>query len=737
MLVELSVAAVAVATDQFWILVVAGPVIAASWYLAEGHRQIALPRWVVNVGACVSLLLIVLNAIAEPDPARSMEWLAAFVVALIVLRQLQLRTTREDAQQILLSAVLIIASTMQTDRLLYGFILLIWIAVALYVVVLFQLYSGTEAARLFREENSPKHSPLVPPLNVRFGPQDIKNIRLTVLISFLGIIVVSALVFIFFPRQLLFRSGVPGRGMVQRSEFVQTVDLVVSERISSSRREVFSLEWVAPGGESMEWIAPVLMRGAVLEEYDAARRRWVAAPTFPGDRKDARIEVPANGFVGLGITPIQKEYQTYIARVTMRSMASDVVFAPWVAVAISSAPGRRFEMDRRTLIITESSFSMVGSYASYELEIQPFPNAKAIRSLVGNAGRAGAPVSFPVPEIRELALGALEEMGESPERTDGESEWQRNRRVAQALEVWLEERCSYTVNLADFIQIPGEDPIVSFISRYRFGHCEYFASALTSMCRSLGVDARLVTGYVAIDYDDVSRSYIVRESNAHAWTEVRVGEYDWESLDPSPSAVLEQLQDESRSWADSWRWVYDRLDFFWNSTIIAFDQRSQQKIQTRLTGGWEETLSSGFGRISEQLQSVNRVFRFGVAGYVWMITIVFLAFAFVWVGISILRRRRRILRELGVGDVDKKNRRKLIADLAFWVDAMHIMAKKGLVKSPSETPLAFAQRASLVDPLAGTTLADFARAMYRIRFGRYEPSQEEVQELNERVRSLR
>ena len=141
---------------------------------------------------------------------------------------------------------------------------------------------------------------------------------------------------------------------------------------------------------------------------------------------------------------------------------------------------------------------------------------------------------FPVKAIGEFTIEVLDEMEVDREVAEGETIWQRNRRVSGAIMDWLEENCLYTTDLRDFVQIAGEDPIESFLTRYRFGHCEYFASALTAMCRSVGIESRLVTGYVAIEYDEGIERYIVRESNAHAWSEVRTGPYQWTGLDPSP-----------------------------------------------------------------------------------------------------------------------------------------------------------------------------------------------------------
>ena len=84
-------------------------------------------------------------------------------------------------------------------------------------------------------------------------------------------------------------------------------------------------------------------------------------------------------------------------------------------------------------------------------------------------------------------------------------------------------------------------------------HCEYFASALALMLRSQGIPARLVVGFRADEFSELSGTYRVRQAHAHAWVEAYVppqrlpagtarpdGIFDWSHgawlrLDPTPS----------------------------------------------------------------------------------------------------------------------------------------------------------------------------------------------------------
>jgi transglutaminase-like putative cysteine protease len=58
------------------------------------------------------------------------------------------------------------------------------------------------------------------------------------------------------------------------------------------------------------------------------------------------------------------------------------------------------------------------------------------------------------------------------------------------------------------------------------------------LLRSLGVPARVATGYVPSDRDPVAGVWISRASDAHAWVEVRFPNFGWVAFDPTASVPL-------------------------------------------------------------------------------------------------------------------------------------------------------------------------------------------------------
>ena len=92
-----------------------------------------------------------------------------------------------------------------------------------------------------------------------------------------------------------------------------------------------------------------------------------------------------------------------------------------------------------------------------------------------------------------------------------------------------------TLSLMQRIEIErAGDPIASFLLENKRGHCEFFAAAMVAMCNTVQIPARIVTGYYAERWDEVSKSYIVLDRDAHAWVEVETQPLAWLPFDPTP-----------------------------------------------------------------------------------------------------------------------------------------------------------------------------------------------------------
>lgn len=106
---------------------------------------------------------------------------------------------------------------------------------------------------------------------------------------------------------------------------------------------------------------------------------------------------------------------------------------------------------------------------------------------------------------------------------------------AKALESYSRE-----IKYNELIEAPseGQDGVDYFLFDVREGYCEYYASAMAVMARSIGIPARVAAGYSQGQYNPETGAYRVRENNAHAWVEIYFPRYGWVEFEPTASEPL-------------------------------------------------------------------------------------------------------------------------------------------------------------------------------------------------------
>lgn len=81
---------------------------------------------------------------------------------------------------------------------------------------------------------------------------------------------------------------------------------------------------------------------------------------------------------------------------------------------------------------------------------------------------------------------------------------------------------------------PGRDPVEYFLFQLQSGYCDYYASAMAVMARSLGLPARMATGYLAQPPDE-NGVQTIYQIQAHSWTEIYFAGYGWVEFEPTAS----------------------------------------------------------------------------------------------------------------------------------------------------------------------------------------------------------
>jgi protein-glutamine gamma-glutamyltransferase len=156
---------------------------------------------------------------------------------------------------------------------------------------------------------------------------------------------------------------------------------------------------------------------------------------------------------------------------------------------------------------------------------------------------------------------------------------------AKAIENYLQTQFGYT------LQLPGRaesDPLAAFLFVRKKGHCEYFASSMAVMLRTLGIPARVVNGFRGGQYNDVTSSYIVRGKDAHSWVEVYFPEYGWVTFDPTPAGGLDA---PATGWSRAALYM-DAMRELWREWIINYDFTHQMRLSAAVAA---ETGKAQFG----------------------------------------------------------------------------------------------------------------------------------------------
>jgi hypothetical protein len=256
---------------------------------------------------------------------------------------------------------------------------------------------------------------------------------------------------------------------------------------------------------------PLYLRGKVFDNFDG--RIWTTADT------GRKIASKTNAFV------LDRDYrgdgtgQAFYLKADLPPL----IFAAYCPVMLWF-PGSVIQRGQDQTLQAPSSLRKGTVYSAFSdihyLDNRPYSGREPSSSFMRYSQ---APQNLS-PRVRELA--ATLAVGK-----------QSNYEKAEAIERHLKTNYQYTLETV-FQQRPA-DLVDAFLFEQKQGHCEYFASAMVVMLRSLNIPARLATGFVAERYNAITGYYEVKKKDAHAWVEAYIENYGWVTFEPTPSfAVL-------------------------------------------------------------------------------------------------------------------------------------------------------------------------------------------------------
>ena len=477
--------------------------------------------------------------------------------------------------------------------------------------------------------------------------------------------------------------------------------------------------------QSDEVVMRIRLDGTQPDELDDVRWRGVALDTFDNQTwkrsRPGTIDRLTKGEHDLiQVAPLRGREKNVLYTVYLEPLDSQVMFV------LPRAVGVQGPISYVIRDLDESlKFPSRGERVSYKvLSDTTVPVATELRKDNGlypddDAGYLQVPDDLD-PRIRDLASEVTKDT--------------RNRfDAARAIETYLQTQFGYTLEQKS----GGDQPLADFLFNVREGHCEYFATAMAVMLRTQGIATRVVNGFQRGDYNETADVFVVRQRNAHSWVEVYFpGEDAWVTFDPTPAAG-QDLTGGSGGLSRSLSNYLDALETYWIQYFVAYDSAEQRSLFTSIRRGvvsYGKQTSSFIDVGRDELVAWWNDVR-GDSGFEGSVKAIGYGIAFLAAGIILVivfvwlyRRIVKLtlwsrLREFLFG-------RQGASVVEFYERMLAVLASKGMVREPHQTPLEFAYAVGMPEAVGITEKYN------RVRFGEKRLSPAEADEIDSWLESI-
>lgn len=476
-----------------------------------------------------------------------------FLAYVQLIRLLSRKSDRDITWLQVLSFFQITASAILTLNLSFIVFFLLYLVVGTYALITFTIKKESQKA------DSQLQKDLVRPSFILFS-------------SAVALLVFSTSLIFFFvvPRLGTGFLGWTSRASPKVSGFNETMQIGEIGKIKEDRTTVMRIKIIGENTprETLYW------RGMALDHFDG--RSW--NNTIPDER---RIFVDSGGtFI------LKKQLKGDIIRqeIFLEPIDSNILFAADSPISFMFKEPDSFRLDFLARLITIIEHG--GGYWS-------FPFSAPLRDRIrywavseiyepSPASLRSSPDYIPF-DIRMIytKLPALDDRIETLSR-----EVTANAQTAYdkviSIQKYLLENYKYSL---EGLENETKDPLAEFLFGARKeGNCEYFATAMAVMLRSIGVPTRVVNGYQRGEWNDMDYYYRVRQSDAHTWVEVYFHEAGWVRFDPTPSdSITYKISPNLLSKLDQ---MLDTVRYRWNRYFVdyTFDDQAKATIQIKERG---------------------------------------------------------------------------------------------------------------------------------------------------------
>lgn len=775
--------AVAFEAPLLWVVAVAATLFNARQVRRERFRP--LPRLAANALTVAALGFVIFHS--DLDTTKFVASIAQFLVLLQIVKLYEQRANRDYGQLLVLSLLMMVAACISTASLWFALLLAVYLCLSLYCCLLFHLKVETDHSKQAIGLPAGKANPATLRQDEHFLGRSM--LRLTALIAAASI-AAAVVVFLFFPRNrgagmlanLQFKSSQTLMGFKPEVSFEQIAAITHSDAIVAHVR-------VWKNDQPIGGAAPLILRGITLDVYGGNGSNggdawtWARSARTALDPHDIDSDVMFASDVPS--TPLIRQ------EVTLQPTGTLVLFAEAGPVRLrpgSIEGGVSYSPVDEVLQLKQATSSQiayevdstgtidVGVPRSYDEMAADYPERRRW-SAGAAAPRAGEPFVWqdqsgpgypPLPADGARLPGTRRrppwrtQVNDEPTQsvidpqiasyarrpdvsgTDatGPLAAQRDPKarvtpldatIAASIERHLRSGpFSYTLDLTDTQRPKDIDPLVYFLYTTHRGHCEYFAGAMTLLCQSLGLQARVCVGFHCDEFNSFLGAYIVRQSHAHAWVEVLDDQGHWESFDPT-SARGTAATVKADTFMSRVRHLIDFLDFTWAKSVIAYDADNHasvvQAVNNHLLSGRDDSMRA-VSDLRRWFESIDvDAIAAPTVDVVMTLFIITLVGAITWYVVEqwLLRRRAR---RIGLEALPSDEQLRLARQLGFYDELVRLLERHHITRPGHLTPLEFSGSISFLPRAVFDSIGRLTLIFYRIRYGRRALTQGQLRHLD-------
>ncbi len=299
---------------------------------------------------------------------------------------------------------------------------------------------------------------------------------------------------------------------------------------------------------------------------------------------------------------------------------------------------------------------------------------------------------------------------------------------AAAIADYLRLHYGYTLQLPS---TPPRDPIANFLFVRRQGHCEYFASSMAIMLRTVGIPSRVVNGFSGGEFNDLTSQYVIRASDAHSWVEVYIPGEGWMEFDPTPSSG----SGANAQWSRFMLYM-DAMSSFWQEWVVNYDLGHQIRLTQDASRGSRAIVGQAQSWGRKQYQRMlawasKTEDQIGDSSVKWGLRA--LAVFFLGLVAASVPRMLALVRRFRIASQPQKSPQMAAS---IWYERMlRQAARRGWEKSPAQTPEEFA--AAIADPKLKEKVFGFTEHYENARFGASAEEASRLPELYEEIKATR